>query len=152
MTTSSAYDLSLFSKNERGKVISIEENKKQRHEAKRRTRRQTLVSAVMVIVVVAIVLSALIIAINSKARLTQMNVKLDELNSQLSILQSENVRLNSELTQIASVEKINAYAEKHGLQKMETGQIEYFTVNGEDVVEKPRSETKSFWATILGLF
>ena len=150
--SNAAYDLSLFANEERGKVVSIEENKKQKREAKRRTLVQSVASVVTVVAVAAVILSVALMAIVSRVRLTEMNEQLSDLDSQLSVLQSENVRLHSELTEIASSERIDAYAEKHGLQKMESGQEHYFTVNGGDRVEKAVTEKQSFLEVLAGLF
>ncbi len=150
--SNAAYDLSLFSNGQRGKIVSIEENKKQKREAKRRSLTQTILSVAAVAAVVAVVLGVVLMAIVSKVTLTEMNGQIADLDDQLSILQSENVRLSSELTEIASSERVDAYAEKHGLQKLETGQVYYFTVDGGDRVEKPATESKSILETIAGLF
>ena len=154
--SNAAYDLSLFADEQHGKVISIEENKKQKREAKHRSFVQTLASAVAVVSIIAVVLGVVLMAIVSKVKLTEMNESIADLDDQLSILQSENVRLHSELTEIASSDRIDAYAEKNGLQKMEAGQVYYFTVDGGDRIEKPAAENPSFWAslwnTITGLF
>ncbi len=148
--SNAAYDLSLFADEQSGKVISIEENKKQKREAKQRSLLQSLISAVAVVAVVAMVLGVVLMAIVSKVKLTEMNETISDLNEQLSILQSENVRLNSELTEIASADRIDAYAEKHGLQKMEPSQVYYFTVDGGDRFEKTETESPSFWSTLWG--
>lgn len=154
--SNAAYDLSLFADEQHGKVISIEENKKQKREAKHRSFLQSLISAVAVVSVIAVVLAVVLMAIISKVKLTEMNEAIADLDNELAILQSENVRLNSELTEIASSDRIDAYAEKHGLQKMETGQIYYFTVDGGDRIEKPADENPSFWSSawsaLTGLF
>jgi len=150
--SNAAYDLSLFSNGQRGKVVSIEENKKQKREAKRRSLVQTIASAVAVVLVVAVVLSIALFSIVNKVKLTEMNEQISELDEQLSILQSENVRLNSALTEIASSEQIDTYAATHGLQKMEVGQIHYFTVDGGDRVEKAESTEKPFLQRIADLF
>lgn len=150
--SNAAYDLSLFSNGQRGKIVSIEENKKQKREAKRRSLTQTIASAAVVAVIGAVILTAVLAAIISKVRLTEMNEKISDLDSQLSILQSENVRLNSELTEIASSEQIDAYAAKHGLQKMENGQIHYFSVEGGDHVEKAPKTEETFLDHLRDLF
>ena len=150
--SNAAYDLSLFSNGQRGKIVSIEENKKQKREAKRRSLTQTLATVAAVAAVAAVILAVVLGAIVSKVRLTEMNEKISDLDSQLSILQSENVRLNSELTEIASSEQIDAYAAKHGLQKMETGQVHYFTVDGGDRVEKAPKTEETFFERLAGLF
>lgn len=150
--SNAAYDLSLFSDGQRGKVVSIEENKKQKREAKRRSLVQSIAGVAVVVAVVAVILSVALMAIVSRVRLTEMNEQLSDLDNQLSVLQSENVRLHSELTEIASSERIDAYAEKHGLQKTESGQEHYFTVNGGDRVEKAATENKSFFDVLAELF
>ena len=150
--SNAAYDLSLFSNTQRGKVVSIEENKKQKREAKRRSLVQTVASALAVLAVVCVVLSIALFSILNKVKLTEMNEQIADLDEQLSILQSENVRLNSALTEIASSEQIDAYATSHGLQKTEIGQIHYFTVDGGDRVEKAVSSEKTFLEKVADLF
>ncbi len=150
--SNAAYDLSLFSNGQRGKVVSIEENKKQKREAKRRSLMQTVISALAVVAIVGVVLSIALFSIINKVKLTEMNEQISDLDDQLSILQSENVRLNSALTEIASSEQIDAYAASHGLQKMEVGQVHYFTVDGGDRVEKAASTEKTFFEKVTGLF
>ena len=151
-SNNAAYDLSLFSGNQRGKVVSIEENKKQKREAKRRSLTQTVASVALAVGIGAVILAVVLGAIIIKVRLTEMNEKIADLDGQLSILQSENVRLNSALTEIATDEQIDAYAASHGLQKMETGQVHYFTVEGGDRVEKAEKPKKTFLERLADLF
>ena len=146
-TSSAAYDLSLFEA-KKASVVALKPNKKVKRQEKRRTRLQTFLSASTIVVTVGIVLFVFSLMIISRVKLTEMNNTLSGLQEELSVLQSENVRLNTQLCGIASSEKVEAYAEAHGLQKMEFHQIEYFTVDGGDRIETPEQPSEGLLATV----
>ena len=134
MATSAAYDLAYF--DNRSSIVALEPNKKARHASQKKSKLQSFVNglakALLGFIILAIILSFIMV----RVKLTEMNSTLNSLNDELGILQSENVRLNSELANIASEDKIEEYAHKNGLQEVEFNQIEYFTVDGGDKIEK----------------
>lgn len=142
-----AYDLSLFEQ-KRPSVVALEPNKKVQEEMKRRTRRQNIGRAVSAVLVASVVLSVVVMMIVSRVRLTEMNEQADVLSDQLEILQSENVRLSGDLSALASAESIDAYVQEHGMQKVESHQIEYFTMEESDRVEVPADADETFWETL----
>ena len=154
-TGSAAYDLSLFEA-KKAPVVALEPNKKVKRQEKRRSRLQTFLTACTIVITISLVLFVFSLMINSRVRLTEMNETLSEMQEELGVLQSENVRLNTELCGIASSEKVEAYAEAHGLQKMEFHQIEYFTVDGGDRIETPQASSDGFlssvWNAIVSIF
>ena len=152
---SAAYDLSLFEAR-KAPVVALKPNKKVKRQEKRRSRIQTIMNVAAIGVAISAVLIVVSLMIISRVRLTEMNETLSDMQDQLGVLQSENVRLNTELCGIASAEKVEAYAEEHGLQKMEYHQIEYFTVDGGDRIETPDNASggwlSSVWNAIIGIF
>ncbi|MBR3290407.1 MAG: hypothetical protein IKI63_06505 [Clostridia bacterium] len=152
---SAAYDLSLF-ETKKAPVVALKPNKKVKRQEKRRSRIQTILNVCAIGLAVGVVLVVFSMMIVSRVRLTEMNETLSELQENLGVLQSENIRLNTELCGIASAEKVEAYAEEHGLQKTEFHQIEYFTVDGGDRIEAPGASSGGFltsiWNAITGIF
>ena len=152
---SAAYDLSLF-ESKKAPVVALKPNKKVKRQEKRRSRLQMFLSACTVVATIGIALFVMSLLIVSRVRLTEMNEQLSEMQESLGVLQSENVRLNTELCGIASAEKVEAYAEAHGLQKTEFHQIEYFTVDGGDRIETPEATSDGFfasvWSAIVSIF
>ena len=133
---SAAYDLSLFD-DRHPSITTIEPNKKSRYAKRKRSKAQTIINVIFKSVVGIIVVGFILCFIFFRVKLTEMNSVISEKKETLSILQSENVRLNSELSNLASADKIEDYAKKQGLQEVEYNQIEYFTVEGGDRIEKP---------------
>lgn len=152
---SAAYDLSLF-ESKKAPVVALKPNKKVKRQEKRRSRIQTILNVGAIGVAVSVALIVLSLMIISRVRLTEMNETLSEMQDRLGVLQSENIRLNTELCGIASAEKVEAYAEEHGLHKTEFHQIEYFTVDGGDRIEAPSDASGGFfasvWNAIIGIF
>ena len=152
---SAAYDLALF-ETKKAPVVALKPNKKVKRQEKRRSRLQTFLSACTIVITVSLVLFVFSLMIISRVKLTEMNETLSEMQEELGVLQSENIRLSTELCGIASAEKVEAYAEAHGLQKMEFHQIEYFTVDGGDRIETPQASSDGFlssvWNAIVSIF
>lgn len=152
MTTRSnaAYDLDYFSNEPR--VVSIDENRRRRERQNKKARSAAILFNVTIVLVAALCFFLLAMVMVSQSTLTSMSKTADALDDQLSVLQSDNTRLNSELTAIASTEKIAAYAEKNGLRKPEGGQISYFTITNNSVVEKAPPKENSVLDFLKTLF
>ena len=141
---SAVYDLSLFEPKQ-AKVVTLPQNKKAQRAAKRRTRAQKIANAIAVTLCGAVVLAVVTMMIVSRVRLTEMNNSINDLTEQLSIVQSETIRLNNELAAKTSAESVEKYAQENGMQKAESYQIGYFTVGGGERIEIPDEETPSVW-------
>ncbi len=150
-----AYDLSLFEPKQ-PKVVALPQNKKVQRAQKRRTRLQKIVNAVVATVCGGAVLTVVTLMIVSRVRLTEMNESITGLNEQLSILQSETIRLNNELASKTSTESVENYAAENGMQKAESYQVGYFTVDGGERIEVPTEEEPGLWQSLVawigGLF
>ena len=66
----------------------------------------------------------------SYAKAYELNNEISQIEKNLTIAQSENTRLNSELDSLVSVSMIDQYAvEKLGMSKMKSNQIKYIDVS-----------------------
>ncbi len=150
-----AYDLSLFEPRQ-PRLVALPQNKKAQRALGRRARAQKIVNAIVATLCGAAVFAVVTMMIVSRVRLTEMNESIDGLNEQLSILQSESIRLQGELAAKTSTESVENYANENGMQKAESYQIGYFTVDGGERIEVPAEEDPGFWqsvaAWISGLF
>lgn len=142
---SHAYDLSLFEP-KKAKVTSIRPNKKQEKANRRRARLQSFLNTAAVMLTAAVVVAALGMLIVSRVRLTEMNSTIAGLQKELAILESETKSLTHTLAAQTSTQSVEEYARSHGMQKVESYQIEYFTVGGEKAEEE--AAEPDFWQSL----
>ena len=93
---------------------------------------------IMIGSILALVLFSLVI--NSYVQLNEVYSQISAAESTLNDLQSENVRMQTQLEGQASIRNIKEYAEDRlGLQKLDRSQIQYIQIQTEDevVVEEP---------------
>lgn len=151
--TNEAYDLSLFQKRE-PRIVALKDNKKAVADKKRRARRQATlnVAAYLTLAILAIGIIGFFITCN--VRLTEMNKAIADSQTQLSTLQSEKVRLETELAGKTSAGEIDRYALENGMVPTERSQIYYITAQEADLVKLPQQENwlKQLWAKFCGLF
>ena len=152
--TSTAYDLELFQSREH-RLVALKNDTKAKADQSRRTRRQSALNVVVYLVVGLIVLGMVGYFITCNVRLTELNKQIADGEAQLSALQSEQVRLESQLAGLTSAEKVNAYAQEHGMVPMGNNQIYYIEAKEQDQVSLT-SENDSWWDKvwdgILSLF
>lgn len=121
-----AEDAAVVEKRPRRKLFYIEVGK-----------RGTL-AKIMIGSILALVLFSLVI--NSYVQLNEVYSQISAAESTLNDLQSENVRMQTQLEGQASIRNIKEYAEDRlGLQKLDRSQIQYIQIQTEDevVVEEP---------------
>jgi len=128
-----AYDLELFQPRE-PRLVALKNTKKVQEDTRRRTRRQSLVNLVVYLSLALVAMALVGYFITCNVRLTEMNKTLADGQAQLSALQSEQVRLQSELAGLTSAERINQYAQEHGLLPLDSNQIYYIEAKEEDQV------------------
>ena len=105
-----------------------------RQEIKGEERRATLNTAIILLFAVAI-LSVLCLQISAGAKSYEVSRQIAEVEAQITVQKSENVRLNAELNSITNISKIEAYATKVlGMRKVESYQVEYIDLSKEDQV------------------
>ena len=150
-----AYDLSAFEERKTA-VVALKPNKKAQRAETRRNRAQTVVNAVAMGLSVAAALTVVLLMIVSRVRLTQLNSQINAIDNEISILQSEDVRLKGEIAAITSPESVEEYAKSNGMIKVEPHQVRYFSVDDTDSAEIPTDENQNFllsiWESITGLF
>ena len=142
---SAAYDLSLF---ERKKAtITPLHGKKVTKADKRRQKIQRLLNGAAVALVGALVLTIITLMIVSQIKLTEMNSLISKQQVLLTEQLSETKRLESERAAQTSAQSVEEYAEEHGMQTIESGQIDYITVDVPQ--EKVEKQEKGFWDSVL---
>jgi cell division protein FtsL len=140
-----------------------EDNKPQEEEASYRIRvrhTQARSGSVMTIILVS-ALAALLLGtvIYSLDRRNTMYNRVSAKNHELSLVEAENVRLQSELDSSVSAKNVEDYAENvlH-MQKIDSSQIKYIKIQTGDVVDIPeqdkgiKAKVKSFFDDIVEYF
>lgn len=148
-----AYDLELFQPRE-GHLRPLQNTAKATRDKKRRDSRHRLATIAVFLTVASLVIGVVGYFIYCNVRLTEMNKSLADGRAQLSVLQSEEVRLKSELAGLTSAEKINQYALEHGLQPIDSNQIYYITANEEDTVVLPAQQENwlgRLWSAVVSI-
>ena len=140
---SQAYDLSLFEPR-KARVTNIAPNKKQVKANRKRARVQAVLNTVAIFFVATVIICAVGMLIVSQVQLTEMNKTVTELENELAILESEGKTLSHNLAAQTSNEQVEEYAKSHGMQQIESVQIDYFSVDNQDVAKVPVEET-SWW-------
>ena len=147
---SEAYDLSLFEERP-AKVVALKPNKKLIQARKRQEKMQMVLNTVVTLCIAALAVAVLGTMIASRVRLTEMESAITEREQQLVILKSENTRLTDDLARKMSAKSVEEYAVSVlGMQKADTNQIAYVTVESGDKAEVAQEEEGSFWASIAG--
>lgn len=117
-----------------------------------KVRHQLIVGVRPMKIVVTCVLLAIVAGASlcCKAVLTETVNEISQVNQELEVLQSENVRLNMELEAMVSLKNIEEYAtEELGLTKLENSQVSYVTLDeGERVVTASGDQGLRVWERI----
>lgn len=152
--TNAAYDLELFQPRE-SRLVALKNDTKAKADQSRRTRRQSMLNVVVYLIVGLIALGMVGYFITCNVRLTELNKKIADGEAQLSALESEEVRLKSQWAAAIGPERVNAYAQEHGLVPVGNNQIYYIEAKEQDQVSLT-SENDSWWDKvwdgILSLF
>ena len=144
---SEAYDLSLFEPKE-DKIIELKPNKKLEKVQKRRVKLQSMLNTALTLFVAAILVTVIGSMITTRVQLTEQNKVISQKQQELEELKSEYKQLNAELAAKTSAQSVDAYAKENGMQKVESGQIQYITVDGGDKVELADDGAQSWWDKI----
>lgn len=124
-----AFDYSAYDKAEEQEERAI----KHRRNALAEGSRKNMVLGIFGGLIVIALMMALIFG---RVELSSLYTQRTELENQLTLLQSENVSLESELAQKTNMTKVEEYAENTlGLQKLDKSQIEYVEIESEAVAE-----------------
>ena len=140
---STAYDLELFS-DRKPHLVEMKNTKKAEEDTRRRAHRQSVLSLLVYLAVAAVVIVLVGYFITCNVRLTEMNKAIKDKQSQLSALQSEEIRLKSEVAGLTSAEKVNNYVQENGLGPVNSNQIYYIEAQEQDQVSIPKEEGNWF--------
>jgi cell division protein FtsL len=140
---SRAYDLDLFQPR-KPHLVELKNTKKATEDNRRRSRRQSVLNLIVYLAIAAIAVVLVGYFITCNVQLTEMNKALSDKQTQLSALQSEAVRLKSEMAGKTSAEKVNAYVQENGLNPINSNQIYYIEASSEDQVLIPEVESNWF--------
>ena len=141
---SEAYDLSLFEP--KSAKITPLPGKRVTKTERRQAKLQKLLNSAASVLVACGVLLVIGLMISAQVQLTEMNSAISQAETQLNEAASETDRLESELAAQTSAQSVQTYAESVGLRQMESGQIDYITVNPAKT-EQP-APSKGFWQSL----
>ena len=149
--TGAAYDLELFS-DRKPQLVEMKNTKKAEEDTRRRAHRQSVLSLVVYLAVAAVAIVLVGYFITCNVRLTEMNKSIKDKKAQLSALQSEEIRLKSEVAGLTSAEKVNGFVQENGLGPVNSNQIYYIEAQEQDQVTVPKEEGTWFeraWNAII---
>ena len=141
-----AYDLSLFEVDE-----EYERKKEKKREEKshiKMTEKKAVArnGSVFATVICAVLFMAVAFSIlYSKVELSEYTAMISEVKTQLETEQRENDRLNAELDSMVTLDNVeNIAASQLGLQKTQSNQIAFVTLNTEKMTEVAETDTNIF--------
>ena len=144
-----AYDLSLFETDEdlerkkRERQKQREEQAKIKITEKKSIGRNGSVLAAIAVVGVAVFFAASILS--SKVKISDLTTMISETKNEIELAERENVRLNSELDSMYTLDNVESIASQElGLQKTQSSQITFITLNTEDMTEVAESDSNIF--------
>ena len=149
--TNQAYDLERFEARE-PRLVALKNTKKVQEDTRRRTRRQSVLNVIVYLALALVAMAMVGYFITCNVRLTEMNKALSDGQAQLSALQSEQVRLQSELAGLTSAERVNAYAQENGLLPVGSNQVYYIEAKEQDQVSLANENDSWFrkaWDALL---
>ncbi|MEG0546454.1 MAG: hypothetical protein RR552_04610 [Oscillospiraceae bacterium] len=112
----------------------LPKKKKTQQQAKKEMRASSL-RAFKILSISMVLLSLLAGLLYSRLRVDEISRDINRTKTQLSAVQSENVRLNMQLDSMISLDKVETIAQNNlGMVKMDNHQIEYIDLSGEDKV------------------
>ncbi len=113
------------------KDLKVRENKKRKSRAQLiKEQRTALVKAFGIFTASALAIAMLFGMLYTNAKKNELNHEIANLQTELSVAESENTRINSELNALVSMNMIDEYAvDKLGMSKVRTNQIRYIDVS-----------------------
>jgi cell division protein FtsL len=110
-----------------------------------RTAKKSNISTIKVVLAAVSVLMLLFSVIYGKGETNKLYSEISDLNTKVEMLQSEKVRMQSEIEEKMTLKNVEDYAENVlGLKKLDKSQIEYIKIQSEDVVQIPVEEQSFF--------
>lgn len=141
--TNRAYDLDLFQARDT-RLVALKNNKKVQEDTRRRARRQSTLNVIVYLVLGVLVMGAVGFFITGRVVLTEMKRELADQIAYAAALESESVRLDSELSALTSAEQVNRYAQENGMVPVGSNQIYYIESQEQDQVSLPAENDSWF--------
>jgi len=141
--TNRAYDLELFGPRET-RLVALKNNKKVQEDTRRRNRRQSVLNVVVYLLLGVLIMGAVGFFITGRVVLTEMKQELADQMAYSDALDSESVRLDSELSALTSAEQVNRYAQENGMVPVGSNQIYYIESQEQDQVSLPAENDSWF--------
>ena len=141
--TNRAYDLDLFQARDT-RLVALKNNKKVQEDTRRRARRQSTLNVIVYLVLGVLVMGAVGFFITGRVVLTEMKQELADQIAYAAALESESVRLDSELSALTSAEQVNRYAQENGMVPGGSNQIYYIESQEQDQVSLPAENDSWF--------
>lgn len=145
---SEAYDLSLFEERPARELRVVKPSKQAVKEQRRRQRIQTVLNTAVTLLIAAMVCAVVGLMIFNRVKITEINDQIIQKQEELSILQSETIRLSNQLAAQTSAEQVDAYAAANGMQKIDAYQLRYITVDAGDRLEVADDGEKDFFESL----
>ncbi len=131
---STAYDMSLF-ESRSPRLRAVKSPEKAAATKHKKERYQRILRVAGDVVIVGLLIAVLVMMIVSRAELTELSARYNELKEEESHIASVQSSLDNAETQMQSAETVDAYANAQAMEKVEYYQIEYITVDGGDKIE-----------------
>lgn len=144
---SEAYDLSLFEERP-ARLKVVKPSKKAVKEKRRRQRIQSVINTAVTMLVLTAVCAVVGLMIFDRVQITEINDQIIQKQEELDILESETIRLSNELASQTSAEQVDAYAAANGMQKIDSYQVQYITVDAGDKLTVADDGEQGFFETI----
>ncbi len=149
-----AYDLELFQPRQ-PRLVALKDSPKMAKDKQKRSRRQKVLNVVVYLSAALVAIGLVAYFITCNVQLTEMNRTISECQTELNILKSERVRLESALAGKTSAGQIDQFAQLNGMQPAENSQIYYIHGETEDLVEMADSGggwLRQAFEAFIGLF
>lgn len=149
-----AYDLELFQPRQ-PRLVALKDSPKMAKDKQKRSQRQKILNVIVYLSVALAAIGLVAYFITCNVQLTEMNRTISECQTELSILKSERVRLESALAGKTSAGQIDQFAQINGMQPAENSQIYYIHGETEDLVEMADSGggwLRQAFEAFVGLF
>ena len=127
-----AYDFDMFlpkQKQEKAKIVKMPRKKKT---AARSSASAVVAERVKSFAIVGFILAVLCANIFLRVRITEVNADISAIKTELTELESEQTRLNTEFENRISYENIEQAAAQLGMKKMDKSQVVYIRTNTTD--------------------
>lgn len=112
--------------------------------------RRSTAKTIKIMTICAVFFALIAFQIYSQVQVDELDRELNDINSEISVLDSENTRLNMQLDSVISLDKVDEYAQDVlGMVKVENYQVSYIDLSGGDsVVVSGGKVHKSLWDTV----